>query len=54
MVNYYDKHLFISKKKLAELAGVSRYTFSRYLKSRSHILETMGVSLHARLLPLRP
>ena len=51
MVNYYDKHLFISKKKLAELAGVSRYTFSRYLKSRSHILETMGVSLHARLLP---
>ncbi len=51
MVNYYDKHLFISKKKLAELAGVSRYTFSRYLKSRRHILETMGVSLHARLLP---
>ena len=51
MVNYYDKHLFISKKKLAELAGVSRYTFSRYLKSRRHILEAMGVSLHARLLP---
>ena len=51
MVNYYDKHLFISKKKLAELARVSRYTFSRYLKSRRHILETMGVTLHARLLP---
>ena len=51
MINYYDKHLFISKKKLAELADVSRYTFSRYLKSRRHILENMGVSLHARLLP---
>ena len=51
MVNYYDKHLFISKKKLAELAGVSRYTFSRYLKSRRHILEAMGVSPLARLLP---
>lgn len=51
MINYYDKHLFISKKKLAELAGVSRYTFSRYLKSRRHILEAMGVSPLARLLP---
>jgi transcriptional regulator with XRE-family HTH domain len=51
MVNYYDKHLFISKKKLAELAGVSRSTFSRYLQSRRHILEAMGVSPLARLLP---
>ena len=51
MVNYYDKHLFISKKKLAELAGVSRYTFARYLKSRRHILEAMGVRPLDRLLP---
>ena len=51
MINYYNKHQFISKKKLAELAGVSRYTFSRYLKSRRHILEAMGVSPFARLLP---
>lgn len=51
MVNYYDKHLFISKKKLAELAGVSDRTFCRYLASRRHILEAMGVKPMARLLP---
>ena len=51
MINYYDKHLFISKKKLAELAGVSRYTFARYLKSRRHILDAMGVKPLDRLLP---
>ena len=51
MVNYYDKHLFISKKKLAELAGVSTSTFTRYLKTRRHILEAMGVKPWARLLP---
>lgn len=51
MVNIYDKHKFISKKQLAQLAGVSDRTFSRYLQTRRPILEAMGVSLHARLLP---
>ena len=51
MVVFYDKHKFISKKKLAELAGVSSRTFSRYLQSRRHILDAMGVSPNARLLP---
>ncbi|WP_028911876.1 hypothetical protein [Prevotella sp. MA2016] len=51
MVNYYNKHLFISKAQLAKLAGVSERTFSRYLSSRLHILERMGVSRKAQLLP---
>ena len=51
MVNNYDKHRFISKSELAKLAGVSERTFSRYLSSRQHILETMGVSRKTQLLP---
>ena len=51
MVNYYDKHKFVSKKLLAELAGVSARTFSRYISSRRHILDAMGVKPKARLLP---
>ena len=51
MVNYYDKHKFVSKKQLAELAGVSARTFSRYINSRRHILDAMGVKPNARLLP---
>ncbi len=51
MVNYYDKHRFISKKELAQLAGVSSRTFCRYLASRRHILDAMGVLPNARLLP---
>ena len=51
MINYYDKHKFISKKQLAKLAGVSDRTFSRYLQSRRHILDAMGVLPNARLLP---
>lgn len=51
MINYYDKHKFISKKQLAELAGVSPRTFTRYLKSRRYILDAMGVLPNARLLP---
>ena len=51
MVNYYDKHLFISKKRLAELAGVSERTFRRYLATRRHILDEMGISPKAQLLP---
>ena len=51
MINYYDKHLFISKHELARLAGVSDRTFCRYLSTRRHILDAMGVSPYARLLP---
>ena len=51
MINYYDKHLFISKKKLAELAGVSERTFRRYLATRRHILDAMGISPKAQKLP---
>ena len=51
MVNFYDKHKFISKKKLAELAGVSPRTFTRYLATRRQILDAMGISPHAQKLP---
>lgn len=51
MINYYDKHKFISKKELARLAGVSDRTFCRYIRSRRHILDAMGVLPNARLLP---
>ena len=51
MINFYDKHKFISKRELARLAGVSDRTFSRYLQTRRHILDAMGVRPHARLLP---
>ena len=51
MVNFYDRHRFVSKRQLAKLAGVSERTFSRYLASRRHILEEMGISPNARLLP---
>ena len=51
MVNLYDRHLFVSKRRLAKLAGVSDRTFSRYIASRRHILEEMGISPNARLLP---
>ena len=51
MVNFYDKHKFISKKELARLAGVSPRTFTRYLATRRHILDAMGIPPKARLLP---
>jgi len=51
MINFYDRHRFVSKRQLAKLAGVSDRTFSRYLASRRHILEEMGISPNARLLP---
>ena len=51
MVNIYNKHLFISKSKLAELAGVSYRTFSRYLATRQPILSAMGISPKTKLLP---
>lgn len=51
MINYYDKNRFISKSDLAKFADVSPRTFSRYLATRRHILETMGVSPKAQKLP---
>ena len=51
MVNYYDKNRFISKRELARLADVSPRTFSRYLATRRHILDAMGISPKAQKLP---
>ena len=51
MINFYDRHRFISKSELAKLAGVSPRTFSRYIASRQHILDAMGVSPQTHLLP---
>ena len=51
MVNYYDKNRFISKSTLAKLADVSPRTFSRYLATRRHILDAMGISPKAQKLP---
>jgi hypothetical protein len=51
MINLYDSHRFISKKELAELAGVSPRTFARYLKTRQHVLEAMGVTPKTQKLP---
>ena len=51
MVNLYDSNRFISKRTLAELADVSPRTFSRYLQSRRHVLDAMGVSPKAQKLP---
>lgn len=53
MVNFYDKHKFISKKTLAELAGVSPRTFRRYLQTRRHILDAMGITPKTQKLPPR-
>ena len=51
MINYYDKNRFISKSTLARLADVSLRTFSRYLQSRRHVLDAMGISPKAQKLP---
>ena len=51
MRNYYDKNRFISKRELARLADVSPRTFCRYLASRRHILNAMGISPKAQKLP---
>ena len=51
MINYYDKNRFISKSELARLADVSPRTFCRYLVSRRHILDAMGISPKAQKLP---
>ena len=51
MINYYDKNRFISKSTLARLADVSPRTFARYLATRRHILDAMGISPKAQKLP---
>lgn len=51
MINLYDSHRYISKRKLAELADVSPRTFARYLKTRRHVLEAMGVKPQTQKLP---
>ncbi len=44
MINLYDSHRYVSKSELARLAGVSPRTFERYLKTRRHVLDAMGVT----------
>ena len=51
MINFYDKNRFISKSELARLADVSPRTFRRYLATRRHILDAMGISPRAQKLP---
>ena len=51
MINFYDKHRFISKSELARLAGVSYATFKRYLRTRRPILEAMGITPKTQKLP---
>ena len=51
MINFYDKNRFISKRELARLADVSTRTFTRYLATRRHILDAMGISPKAQKLP---
>ena len=42
---------FYSKSELAAMANVSYSTFFRYLKSRRHVFEQMGISIYAKKLP---
>jgi hypothetical protein len=51
MINLYDPHRFISKSTLAQLAEVSPRTFARYLQTRQHVLNAMGVSPKTQKLP---
>ena len=51
MINFYDPHRFISKSTLAKLADVSPRTFRRYLATRRHVLDAMGISPKAQKLP---
>ena len=51
MMSSYDPHRFYNKSELAKLAGVSPRTFSRYLATRRHILDAMGISPKAQKLP---
>ena len=40
-----------SKQKLADELGVSRQTFYRWLKCDQEVLQGMGVSIRAKILP---
>ena len=51
MINFYDKNRSISKSTLAKLAEVSPQTFRRYLATRRHFLDAMGVKHNAHNLP---
>ena len=51
MINNYDRYRFISKAELARLANVSPRTFTRYLASKRQVLNAMGVSPKAHMLP---
>ena len=51
MINFYDKNRSISKSTLTKLAEVSPSTFRRYLATRRHILDAMGVKHNAHNLP---
>ena len=53
MINIYDNTRFISKRELARLAGVSYRTFQRYIATRQHVLQEMGISPRTQLLPPR-
>ena len=44
---------FYSKSELAAMANVSYSTFFRYLKSRRHVFEQMGICIYAKKLPPR-
>ena len=51
MNNQYDPLRHYSKSELAKMANVSPRTFSRYLATRRHILNAMGISPKAQKLP---
>lgn len=51
MKNIYDKNRFIRKSDLARFADVSPRTFRRYLATRRHILDALGISPNAQKLP---
>ena len=51
MTNQYDPLRYYSKSELAKIANVSPRTFARYLATRRHILDAMGISPKAQKLP---
>lgn len=51
MTNQYDPLRYYSKSELAKIANVSPRTFARYLATRRHVFESMGISPWAQKLP---
>ena len=51
MTNQYDPLRYYSKSELATIANVSPRTFARYLATRRHVFESMGISPWAQKLP---